>query len=89
MGFESYMKNIKTKYGKSFDDFWKLAVKKGFVKKGKVAGTHKEKLKWLKSGMKLGHVYANMVIMYLKVRAKDPTVGKTMKKYILAGLKKK
>lgn len=39
MSFEAYLTNIKTKTGKSAEDFKKLAEKKGFLKSGKlVAG---------------------------------------------------
>jgi len=36
MSFQAYLDNIKTKTGKSADDFIKLAEKKGFLKKGKL-----------------------------------------------------
>jgi len=35
--FRGYMDNIQIKTSESAQDFWKLASKKGFVKRGKVA----------------------------------------------------
>ena len=36
MSFQAYLDNIKTKTGKSPDDFKKLAERKGFLKNGKL-----------------------------------------------------
>ncbi len=47
MSFQAYLDNIKTKTGKSADDFKKLAEKKGFLQKGK-----------LKEGVKAGEIVA-------------------------------
>src|SRR5436853_489384 len=58
--FKGYMDNIQIKTGKTTQDFWKLASKKGFVRHGKVASKHSEMLTWLKSErLGLGHVKAN------------------------------
>jgi len=58
--FNGYAVNIEAKTGKSLDDFWQLAGKKGFVTGRKVVGTHAELLKWLKSDIGLGHVHATL-----------------------------
>jgi len=47
--FKGYMDNLQVKTGKTAEDFWKLASKKGFVKRGKVVSKHSEMLAWLKS----------------------------------------
>ena len=75
------MENIKTKSGKNSEDLWKLANKKGFVKRGKIVAKHAELLRWLKSDVGLGHVHANFVIMYLRLRTNDPKVGVQSKKW--------
>jgi hypothetical protein len=82
MTFKAYMKNIQTKTGKTPDEFWKLANKKGFVKRGKVVAKHADMMDWLKSSqIGLGHVHASFMIMYLRLRAKDPKVSTRMKKW--------
>ncbi len=40
MTFKAYMDNIHAKTGKTVEDFWKLASKKGFVKHGKIVAKH-------------------------------------------------
>ena len=75
------MENIEKKSGKSPDQFWKLANKKGFVKRGKVVAEHARMLKWLKSDVGLGHIHANFIILYLRLRAKDLKVTPRMKKW--------
>jgi hypothetical protein len=77
--FMVYMKNIQDKTGKTPDDFWELAVKKGLIKQEKITAKHAELLAWLKSDIGLGHVHANMVITYLRLRAKDPRLTEGMK----------
>ena len=80
--FSAYVKNIKAKSGKSMDDFWRLAGKKGFVKRGKIVVGYAELLAWLKSKrFGLGHVHASFVILYMRLRAKDPNVSQNMKKW--------
>ncbi len=79
--FKAYMDNIQAETGKTPDDFWRMANKKGFVKRGKVAASHAEMLEWLKAGMGLGHVRANFIILYLRLRAKDPKVSARMRKW--------
>ena len=70
------MDNIKIKTRKTAEDFWKLASKKGFVKRGKVVSKHSEMLAWLKSQeIGLGHVHANFIILYLRLCANDPELS--------------
>ncbi len=57
------------------EDFWKLASRKGFVKRGDVVAKHGEMLAWLKSEMGLGHVHANFIILSLRLRANDQKVS--------------
>jgi hypothetical protein len=80
--FKAYAENIKAKSGRSLEDYWNLANEKGFVKRGKLAAKHSEMLTWLKSKeIGLGHVHANMVITYLRLRTDDPQLTPGMKKW--------
>ena len=79
--FMAYVENIQAKTGKTADEFWKLAIKKGFVKRGKVVATHAEMLKWLKTDIGLGHVHASFMVMYLRLRAGGEGVSPAMKKW--------
>ncbi len=79
--FKSYMENIKAKTGKKPADFWNLANEKGFIKGGNVVVKHGEMLKWLKTDMGLGHVQANFMILYLRLKANDPNVSDQSKKW--------
>ena len=79
--FKSYMENIKTKTGKKPADFWKLANEKGFIKEQKIAVKHGEMLKWLKTDTGLGHVQANFMILYLRLKTNDPNVSDQAKKW--------
>jgi hypothetical protein len=73
------MQNIEAKTGKSAEDFWELANKMGFIKEGKIVASHAQLLKWLKSDIGLGHVHANFIIAYLRLRTNDPKVSEKMK----------
>ena len=75
------MENIQKESGKSPDDFWKMAIKKGFIKHGKVVASHAELLTWLKKDVGLGHVRANFMIVYLRLRANDPKITAHTKKW--------
>jgi hypothetical protein len=75
------VKSIQDKSGKTPDDFWKLANKKGFVKQGKIAARYADLMAWLKSDVGLGHVHANMIITYLRLRTNDPQLSDTMRKW--------
>jgi hypothetical protein len=68
MSFQAYLDNIKTKTGKSADDFKKLAEKKGFLKKGKLADGVKagQIVEWLKEDFDLGHGHAMAIYAVFK-----------------------
>lgn len=75
------MDNIQAKTGKTAEDFWKLANEKGFIKDGKIVAKHADMLKWLKSEIGLGHVHANFIILYLRLRTNDPKVSEQSRKW--------
>jgi hypothetical protein len=80
--FRAYAENIKRKSGRSLEDYWNLAKKNGYVRKGKIVAKHGEMLTWLKSKeIGLGHVHANIVITYLRLRTDDPQLTPGMKKW--------
>ena len=68
MSFQAYMDNIKTKTGKSPDDFKKLAEKEGFLQKGKLNPALKatQITDWLKKEFELGHGHAMAVYATFK-----------------------
>ena len=68
MSFQAYLDNIKTKTGKSPEDFKKLAEKKGFLNKGKLKEGVKagEIVAWLKKDFDLGHVHAMAIFALFK-----------------------
>jgi hypothetical protein len=68
MSFQAYMDNIKTKTGKSPEDFKKLAEKKGFLQKGNLKPTVKagEIVDWLKKDFSLGHGHAMAIYALFK-----------------------
>jgi len=87
--FKAYIESIRNKTGKTPQDFWELAVKKGYIKQEKITAQHAELLKWLKSDIGLGHVHANMIITYLRLRTNDPGLTENMKRWALStGYKK-
>ena len=63
MSFQAYLDNIKTKTGKTPDDFKKLAAKNGLLKAGTKAG---EIVAWLKKDFDLGHGHAMAIYAVLK-----------------------
>ena len=81
MSFKAYMQNIQAKSGKTDEDFYRIAKEKGFIVEGKIVASHKQLLEWLKSDIGLGHVHANFVIGYLRLRTHDPKVSEQMKKW--------
>ena len=81
MTFKAYMHNVEARTGKSKDDFFRMANELGFIKEGKIVATHAQLLKWLKSDIGLGHVHANFVISYLRLRTNDPKVSQQMRKW--------
>ena len=66
MTYQAYLDTIKSKTGKSPDDFRKLAAKKGLTK-------YPELMVWLKSEFGLGHGHAN-VIAHEIANADEPKV---------------
>jgi Domain of unknown function (DUF4287) len=78
--FKAYLDNIQTKTGKSPDEFFELAKRKGFIERGKIVAKHAELISWLKSDIGLGHGHANAMILYLRIRTRDPKVEGTKKK---------
>lgn len=68
MSFQAYIDNIKTKTGKSPDDFKQLAAEKGFLENGQIAKTVKatEITNWLKEEFGLGHGHAMAIYATLK-----------------------
>ena len=75
------MDNIQAKTGKTPVDFWKLAIKKGFVKQSRIVSKHADLLAWLKSEIGLGHVHANFIMLYLRLCTNDPKVTAQSKKW--------
>jgi len=68
MSFRAYLDNIKTKSGKTPDDFKKLAEEKGFMMDGKLNPTTKatEITNWLKEAFDLGHGHAMAIVASFK-----------------------
>jgi hypothetical protein len=81
MTFKAYMHNVETKTGKSKEDLWRMVNELGLIKEGKIVATHVQLLKWLKSDIGLGHVQANFVISYLRLRTNDPKVSQQMREW--------
>jgi Domain of unknown function (DUF4287) len=68
MSFQAYIDNIKTKTGKTPEDFKKLAEKKNFIVKGKLNDKVKatEITNWLKEEFELGHGHAMAIYATFK-----------------------
>lgn len=81
MSFKAYIQNVQVKSGKTAEDFFRIATEKGFIVDGKIVASHKQLLEWLKSDIGLGHVHANFIIAYLRLRTHDPKVSEQMKKW--------
>ncbi len=79
--FKAYMGNIQQKTDKKPEYFWNLANDRGFIKEGKIVVKHGDMLTWLKTDMGLGHVQANFMILYLRLRTSDPKVSEQAKKW--------
>jgi len=73
MSFQAYIDNIKTKTGKSPDDFKKLAEEKGFLHKGQLKDTVKagEIVAWLKEDFDLGHGHSMAIFAIFKGYKKE------------------
>ena len=72
MSFQAYLDNIKTKTGKTPEDFKKLAEKKGFMMKGKLNPEIKatQITDWLKEEFELGHGHAMALFAVFKGKTK-------------------
>ena len=68
MSFQAYLDNIKTKTGKSPEDFKALAEKKGFLQKGKLKEGVKagQIIAWLKEDFDLGHGHSMAIYALFK-----------------------
>jgi hypothetical protein len=75
MTFNAYLDNIKTKTGKTPEDFLILAEKKGLLKENVKTG---EIVAWLKNDFGLGQGHAMAIVMTFK-SATQPRVGKNEK----------
>ena len=76
MSFQAYLDNIKTKTGKTPDDFKNLAVKKGLLKQGVKAG---EIVAWLKEDFSLGHGHSMAIYAVFKSKGWVDANKSTMK----------
>ena len=63
MSFQAYLDNIKTKTGKTPEQFKKLAEKKGLLEPGVKAGAI---VAWLKEDFDLGHGHAMAIYAWFK-----------------------
>jgi hypothetical protein len=79
--FRAYVERIEAKSGKSLEDFWESAKRKGFVRNGKIAARHSKLVQWLKREHKLGHVHASFIATYIRLRAHDPTATENSKEW--------
>lgn len=70
MSFQAYIDNIRSKTGKTPDDFRKLAEEKGFLTNGQLAPGVKATVitDWLKQEFDLGHGHA--MAIYATFRGK-------------------
>lgn len=68
MSFQAYLDNIKTKTGKSLDDFKKIAEEKEFLQNGKLTSTTKagQIVEWLKEDFDLGHGHSMAIFAAFK-----------------------
>ncbi|UNY98977.1 DUF4287 domain-containing protein [Zhouia spongiae] len=70
MSFQAYIDNIKSKTGKSPDDFRKLAAEKGFLRNGELVVKATQVTNWLKDEFKLGHGHAMAIYATFKGKTK-------------------
>ena len=63
MSFQAYLDNIKTKTGKTPEDFKTLAAKKGLLKPGVKVG---QIVAWLKKNFDLGHGHSMTIYAVFK-----------------------
>lgn len=67
MTYQAYLDNIKTKTGKTPDDFRALAAERGLT-------TYRDVMAWLKADYGLGHGHANLIAQ-LVAAAEEPAVS--------------
>ena len=67
MTYQAYLDNIKTKTGKTPDDFRALAAERGLT-------TYRDLMAWLKADYGLGHGHANLIAQ-LVAAAEEPAVS--------------
>lgn len=68
MSFQAYIDTIKSKTGKTPEDFKKIAEEKGFLQNGQLVKTVKatEITNWLKEDFALGHGHAMAIYAIFK-----------------------
>ena len=68
MSFQAYIDNIKTKTGKTPEDFIRLATEKGFLEDGKLKPGVKagQIVQWLKEDFDLGHGHSMAIYALFK-----------------------
>lgn len=66
MSFQTYIKNIEDKTGKTSEDFQTLAEQKSFTRNGELAVKATEITNWLKKDFQLGHGHAMAMYAYIK-----------------------
>jgi Domain of unknown function (DUF4287) len=68
MSFQAYIDNIKSKTGKSPEDFKKLAEEKGFLQNGQLKSDVKagQIVSWLKEDFDLGHGHSMAIFALFK-----------------------
>ena len=66
MSVQAYIDNIKTKTGKTPEDFKSLAEKRGFIEGGEVKVKAGEIVAWLKEDFSLGHGHAMAIYATFK-----------------------
>lgn len=66
MSFQTYIKNIEEKTGKTAQDFQDFAEQKGFTKNGELVVKATQVTNWLKEEFQLGHGHATAMYAYIK-----------------------
>ena len=76
MSFQAYLNTIKSKTGKSPEDFRKMSEEKGFSQDGKLKPGIKagEIVDWLKEEFELGHGHAMAIYALLKGMKNEDSV---------------
>lgn len=83
MSFQAYLDTIKTKTGKTPQDFTRLAEQKGFLKPGVKTG---EIVSWLKEDFGLGHGHAMAIVLVLQqATSPRPSTAERIDKHFSGG----